>query len=681
MSERRRGYLRGRPEEPSAAGTTEHGARRRVVHDQHVAEPQPLATAAAVRWLPVLAQAHAARQPVRPQLVPPRRRGPRIDRAAGHHDAVEPVRLVPGAQPAADVHRDALGISLEWIAVAATAGAEVDPGVARFQPGGILGLGDLQALVAGLLDPQGDPALGEPRPHAGAAEHDVALDGYRQAPENALGLHVAGPRREEHRLQRARRLVGDDHVLEPHATAVAAGPRRLLALAAVDVEHGDQRLDALDVRDAVGGRDHVAAGVDAVPERAGAAAAHRVREHVDEGPPVSPAPAEDGHVDPAVTQRDDLVAQVGRASVHARHGLPDQVAGGLAGVHRGHAGAGREDGVVEGAGLGDDGDAILNGAVRPRQIEAEEREQHLEDAAHQAAPRAVDRAHRLLGRPGEVEGEVIAPLGQGQFEPVEVVGDPVVVEQRGGVPDPVGKRGDAPPHGCPHVVDHLPLHGDERLLAVLADDLAELLVRDHLGGDLGPKVERVDLGRSRVAEEHRLHVAPHAAGVHDLHRGRERHLLVRVAGPHAPAARAGAPHVQLVDDHAGPRHALPVPEERRHHRRVHGVEGAVPGIAGQEHVAVVDVLPEAFEDRLDHQIEGRSLADDVHAGEEATPVRGQDRGVEVAGLVDGGRPRDAAHGEPHLVVDLPQAMAEHLEGHEVDSTVCLLSHRGRPATG
>src|SRR5262249_768087 len=302
-----------------------------------------------------------------------------------------PPRFARRAEPAADITAHALRVTVERVAVSPAARAEIDPGVTGLEPRRVLGVHHLEPLAPGLLHAERHATVREVLAHAGAAQDEVAVNRARQSAEDTFRLHVARARATEHPLERAGRVVGDDHVLEADAAAIGAGARRLLALAAVDVEHRYQRLDALDVRDAVGRRDHVAAGVDAVAERPRAAAADRVREHVDERPPVWAPPTEHTHVDATVPEGHHLVAQVRPAAVHARHRLPDQVAGGLTRVHRGHAGAGREGGVVDGPRLRHERDAVLQGAVGPRQIEAEQREQHLEHAADQPTPGAVDR--------------------------------------------------------------------------------------------------------------------------------------------------------------------------------------------------------------------------------------------------------------------------------------------------
>ena len=118
-----------------------------------------------------------------------------------------------------------------------------------------------------------------------------------------------------------------DHVLEADAAAVETGAGGVLLLLTIEVEHRQQAFDALDVRDAVGRGDQVAAAVDAVAERPCAATADRIGEHIDERLAIGFLAGQHGHIGAAVAQSDHFIAQVFRTAVQPGHRLPHQVAG------------------------------------------------------------------------------------------------------------------------------------------------------------------------------------------------------------------------------------------------------------------------------------------------------------------------------------------------------------------
>ena len=89
-----------------------------------------------------------------------------------------------------------------------------------------------------------------------------------------------------------------------------------------------------------------------------------------------------------------------------------------------------------------------------------------------------------------------------------------------------------------------------------------------------------------------------------------------------------------MDDHAGPGHAHTLVKDRHDDGRVHGVQGAIPRIAGHEGVAVVDIVAEDLDDLLDDDVQRGGLTHDEHPGVEALAVRCQDGHVEVAGFID-----------------------------------------------
>ena len=123
-------------------------------------------------------------------------------------------------------------------------------------------------------------------------------------------------------------------------------------------------------------------------------------------------------------------------------------------------------------------------------------------------------------------------------------------------------------------------------------------------------------------------------GFDDLNRRHERDFLIGITGTHTPAAGPRASHIEFVHNHASPGDPNTVVENRHDHGGVHRMEGAVPGVAGHERVALVNIVAEDLDYFLNHNIQRGGLTDDEHPGVETLAVRGQDRDIEVTGFIN-----------------------------------------------
>ena len=198
------------------------------------------------------------------------------------------------------------------------------------------------------------------------------------------------------------------------------------------------------------------------------------------------------------------------AEQHLREGVGGRLLGCERPRDRGHAGRRRRHRVVDGPLLGDDLDDAARGADRPGHVVAEE---HEEDAVHrtlECGAGAVDRPRRLLGGAGEVDDQPVVGLRQEAADLVELVLVAVVVEVDLVEPRAVGDLAQLPADDALDVVDDLGLAGEEGLDPVVGDELVDPPMGDGERRHAGPEVERVVLGRARVAQEDGLGVAGEA---------------------------------------------------------------------------------------------------------------------------------------------------------------------------
>jgi hypothetical protein len=314
----------------------------------------------------------------------------------------------------------------------------------------------------------------------------------------------------------------------------------------------------------------------------------------------------------------------------------------------------------------------MGGADRPGQVVAEE---HQEDAHHRPLERgagAVDRPWRLRRGAGEVDDEAVALLGEAAADRVELVLVAVVVEVDAVEPGAVGHLAEVAADDLLDVVDDLLLGGAERLHPVVLDQLVDAAVGDRERGQAAAQVERVVVGGARVAQEDRLDVGAQLEALNHLHGREQRCLAVAVAGADDEAARHRAADVLVVHRQPRPADDLPLPEDRRDQHAVVGVQCPAPGVVGEEHVALADILGRPLgEDLLDEEVDRRSVVEDVDAGDEAVSIGGEDAGVEVVDLVDHRRAGHPRGDHRLLVVDRPQPVADHLEG---DRVQCRVRH-------
>ena len=133
-----------------------------------------------------------------------------------------------------------------------------------------------------------------------------------------------------------------------------------------------------------------------------------------------------------------------------------------------------------------------------------------------------------------------------------------------------------------------------------------------------------------------------------------------------------------IPDHAT---SCALPEDRHREDPVVGVQRPPPRIVGEEHVALADLVRRPVgEDQAHELVDRRPVLEDVDAAVEAAAVGGHQRGVEVVALEDDERARQAGAHPRLVVVDRPQAVADHLEGDRIEAHASDTSSRSGSST-
>ena len=259
--------------------------------------------------------------------------------------------------------------------------------------------------------------------------------------------------------------------------------------------------------------------------------------------------------------------------------------------------------------------------------------------------------------------------------PVDLVVGAVVVVVDLPEPAAVGDLAQARAHDPVDVLDDPLLRRQERVEAVLPDQLPDPLVGRAQRRDPRAHVERVVLRHAAVAQ----------VGAQDVRRAARSRVTIltpgnsgaspkRSCGAADEAARDGAADVVVVHRDPRPGDQLPLPEDRHHEDPVVGVQRPPPRVVREEHVALADLLRRPLREDAPHElVDRRAVLEDVHPAVQAATVGGHERRVEVVALEHDERARQARRHPALVVVDRPQPVADHLEGDRVEARQGLLS--------
>jgi len=145
-------------------------------------------------------------------------------------------------------------------------------------------------------------------------------------------------------------------------------------------------------------------------------------------------------------------------------------------------------------------------------------------------------------------------------------------------------------------------------------------------------------------------------------------LAEHVRGADGEAAGVGAADVDFVHREAGPADQRVAGEYRRDHQEVVHVGGACPRVVGDESVPLLetDVVLEIAHHRFRETGQAQRQPRHVDAHEQALAFGGEQRAVEILGLVDDRRSGELRGDAPLLVVDHREPVTQHLERDRID---------------
>ena len=275
----------------------------------------------------------------------------------------------------------------------------------------------------------------------------------------------------------------------------------------------------------------------------------------------------------------------------------------------------------------------------------------------------------MIGRLGEVERELVAPLGEREAHGVHVVLDPVVLDEADMAPGAVGQRAQARPQDHLGRVDHAVERADDDVGAVLLAQLEDALGLHTIRSDLAEQVEAVQLGGAGAVQVLPFDVGAHHPTLDDLDGRDGQRFFVDVAGAHGDRAGDRATDVGLVHARTGPRDEPVAVEDGCHDDHIGLVRRTDVRVVREEHVARVDarVHGVVVDDVAHDATERRGVHQDVDAGDDGLAVGGHEPAVEVVALGGDGGAGHAADGHRGFVVDGPQAVTQHLEGGRVEA--------------
>ena len=172
-----------------------------------------------------------------------------------------------------------------------------------------------------------------------------------------------------------------------------------------------------------------------------------------------------------------------------------------------------------------------------------------------------------------------------------------------------------------------------------------------------------------MAQIHALKVATNHATLDHLDRRNRHGFVEHVARIGTETAGRVTAHVVLMQGVRHPAEDTTLPKHRTRDLNVGLVTGTNPGIVGQEHVAGTDtdLVAEILQGPLDGQIHGAGEILDVRAEEHELAILGQDHGIEIVSHAGERRARHFLDGYAVLVIDVPQRVAQDLEGDRVQT--------------
>ena len=476
----------------------------------------------------------------------------------------------------------------------------------------------------------------------------------------AVGLEVHGE---------VLRAVDHEDPIGAGAAAIFAEAGAVGVVIAREVQHRVLHLGALDVADTPRGDIHVAAGIDAVPQRRcpQAAAVDVVDAH--------------GRADPFTVVAGGYVA--GAAFVpdgvpRRRHVLvpargEQHLAGGLAhgrhqdaAHHRGR-GAGRREPAVQHRAFRNHQFHWSELAVAPGHVPEECVGDGDADQSSRAGKRGVDVAVGLRARAGDVQRQVVGLLGE-RAEDLERYGLAGLGIQRGEVgasgPAAVRQGSELGPRRRLGVADDPGARGLNELQAELVHQ-AEIAPGAHVvAGDHGLEVQAHVLRVPALLGEGLEHVLAEDIAFHHLE-AHDPDALVEDLGSRPPQHAAG---VRGMGAGGHPADEPAVMEDRLDDHHVIGVRSRHVRVVEEELVAVEKSrrLSEAFDEILDGVR--------CRMGETQVPGAGQHHGA--AGVVerahalpalgDDGGGGDALERHPAFLADGPETVEEHLVADRID---------------
>ena len=290
---------------------------------------------------------------------------------------------------------------------------------------------------------------------------------------------------------------------------------------------------------------------------------------------------------------------------------------------------------------------------------------------------AVHRRPALHVRPGEVEDRAAAIESDANGEVHRPVRHAVVVEPALGLEGAGRQLRDLRPGALLGVVEDVlgvELHG---IQSVAVEHRGEAAHPQVVRRNLCPQIARHLLLRAHVGEDHLPQAGVDLAPGHELHHRENDPLLVGLAEG-ADARRRPAAHVHVVADVGEVSHQLAAVEDGGDEEDVVQVARLAVRVVHHQHVPGLEVLGTELADRARHEsADGDEVGGLAERLGHHAPVRVDEGGGIVETGLDVGGERGALERHRHLLGDLDEGVANHLEEDGVDATLGVARHARR----
>ena len=200
--------------------------------------------------------------------------------------------------------------------------------------------------------------------------------------------------------------------------------------------------------------------------------------------------------------------------------------------------------------------------------------------------------------------------------------------------------------------------------AALGDQGFKPPLGDVDGADLRPEVERHHVRQPRIGDERVLDLGLQPPARDDLQKVARR-FLVEIAGADAETAFVDAADIGMVQHVRRPEQNPAVEEQRAGDHEVALVQSAEKGIVGHEDVAVLDLAGE-FQNALQRLSHRADMDERAGPGRAQLSIGCEQADIEVVSLDHDRGGGDRLDRNALFVVDLPQAVLDHLEGDRID---------------